>query len=390
MQNPMTAISQRIYEEATSGLTVQEAAAFLEKEAKIRTFKEKLEQFSQGSNLRTVLVEGLMHNHPELSKDSVERRVRGWLQTGSSRSVRKNDAIELCFILNLSVEEADAFVALVSEEGLHWRSPDEIVYIYALKQRMDYLEALNLNEEMQKYLTEVRETKSLAENSFTPVIRSEVTALCSKEELADYLADAASRLGRYHNNAYRLFMDMLYTLEHPQFYETVESAEVFQKERLTIREILKEYMFEGNVLYAKEIVRAGKKRSSQSSHEDRLVFSIIQEKVSESWPDETTISKMKSRKADVTRKALILLFLATDTGFTQEDEEDFEYELSTDEIFEDLYQRLNDMLLQCGFQVLDPRSPFDWLVLYCICVEDMFDIDIRMKAIFKEMFGERE
>lgn len=46
-----------------------------------------------------------------------------------NQTIKKKDAIELCFILGLSVEEADEFVALVSEEGLHWRSPDEIVYI---------------------------------------------------------------------------------------------------------------------------------------------------------------------------------------------------------------------------------------------------------------------
>ena len=97
---------------------------------------------------------------------------------------------------------------------------------------------------------------------------------------------------------------------------------------------------------------------------------------------------MKSREADVTRKVLILLFLATDQGPAAEGEDDLESALSRDEVFEDLYQRLNDMLIQCGFMTLDPRAPFDWLIIYCICVEDMFDVDIRMRAVFKEMFGE--
>ena len=69
--------------------------------------------------------------------------------------------------------------------------------------------------------------------------------------------------------------------------------------------------------------------------------------------------------------------------------EDMDDAMIRDEAFEDLYIRLNDMLLLCGFAPLDPRSPFDWLILYCICVEDMFDVDIRMRGVFKEMFGER-
>ena len=56
---------------------------------------------------------------------------------------------------------------------------------------------------------------------------------------------------------------------------------------------------------------------------------------------------------------------------------------------QDMYQRINDMLLLCGFSTLDPRVPFDWLILYCICVPDIFEADARMKEIFREMYGER-
>lgn len=384
----MTQLSKSIYDKAVSEeLTIQEAIAFLEQQEKIRTLKEKLERFYKGKNLRRTLTEGLLHNHPNMSKDSIDRRVRGWLNDGS-RSVRKSDAIEICFILKLSIEEADQLVAFISEEGLHWRNPDEIVFIFALKQGMDYLEALELNSQMSLLLTQVKEKKVLSKDSFTPIIRTEISALNTKEELADYLQHAAGRLGRCHNNAYRLFMEMLDALEHPQFYESLERAELFEEEHLTIREILKEYFYENNVLYAKEIVRESKKENSRLKDEEKRVFSAIQKNVSASWPDETTLSKMKSRKVDVTRKVLILLFLATDQGMDAD--EDIEEELTEEEIFEDLYGRLNDMLILCGFQTLDPRNPFDWLILYCICVQDIFDVDVRMRKIFKEMFGERK
>lgn len=387
MQKEMTQLSKSIYNEAASGeMTVQEAIAFLEQQEKIRTLKEKLEKFYQGNNLRRTLVEGLMHNHPNMEKESIERRVRGWLND-SSRSVRKSDAIEICFILKLSVEEADQLVALISEEVLHWRNPDEIVFIFALKQGLDYCEALELNSQMSKLLEKVKEDKNPPENSFTPIIRTEISALNTKEELADYLKQAVPRLGRCHNNAYKLFTEMMDILEHPRFYETIEQAELFDRERLTIRDILKEYFYESNVLYAKRIVRESKKKDSKLKEEEKRVFSAIQEKVSASWPDETALSKMKSRKTDVTRKVLILLFLATDQGMDMG--EDVDDEPTEDEVFEDLYERLNDMLILCGFQTLDPRNPFDWLILYCICVQDMFDVDIRMREIFREMFGQR-
>lgn len=385
MNNQMTQLSQAIYDKATSGqLTIHEAIDFLEKESRVRSLGDKLEKFSHGQDLRQTLVAGLMHNHPELSRDSVERRVRGWLAKDSRRSVKKEDAIEICFILKLSVEEADQLVSLISEEALHWRNPDEIVYIFALKQGMDYLEARDLDRSMEEQLAGVKESKEQAEDSFTPIIRTEISALNTKEELADYLRHGAARLGRYHNNAYKLFMEMMEVLKQPPLDDEIRRSEALEPERLSIRDILKEYLFEKNVNYAKEKARSGKK----SKEADPLVLSAIQESISANWPNEITISKMKSRKADVTRKVLILLFLATDPGMDDDGFED--EEITESEVFEDLHQRLNDMLILCGFSALDPRAPFDWLILYCICAQDMFDIDIRMKTILKEMFGERE
>lgn len=350
----------------------------------MRTLREKLEKYSYGRDLQSVLTEGLMVNHPKLSRDSVRKRVNGWL-TSDSRSLEKPDAIEVCFILKLSLKEADDLVASIAEEKLHWRSPDEIVYIFALKQGMDYPSARALDGEMRAMLDGAKDAREPAEDSFTPIIRQEVYALNSKEELRDYLRQAAPRLGRCHNTAYRLFMEMMDTLKNPQLDEETARAEVMEAERLTIRDILREYFYENNVLYAKEMVRESKKKNSRLGENEKRIFTAIEKNISDSWPDEAALSKMKSRKLDVTRKVLILLFLATEPGPDPDGEEEF----TRDEVFQDLYQRLNDMLALCGFAALDPRVPFDWMILYCICVQDMFDVDARMRAMFREMFGER-
>lgn len=390
MEGNMTVTSKRMFEQATEEImTVCEAVAFLEKEAKMRTLREKLEKFSCGRDLKETLTCGLLLHHPDMGRDFIEGRVDDWLNNSRNQMLRKRDAIEICFILGLSVEAAEAFTALACEEGLHWRNPDEIVYLFALKQGMDYLEAEKLNEEMMEIISDKRGPEILMEDNFTPIIRAEVASLRTKEELIDYLTEEAVRLGRYHNNAYRLFMDMMDVLEHPKPDETEVSAGLFDSEKLTLHDIVKEYLCESDVLHVKERIRSGKKGGG-FSEEEKHFFTVIQKKVSDCWPNETALAKMKSREADVTRKVLILLFLATDQGPATEDEDDLEFALSRDEVFEDLYQRLNDMLIQCGFMTLDPRAPFDWLILYCICVEDMFDVDIRMRAVFKEMFGERD
>lgn len=116
---------------------------------------------------------------------------------------------------------------------------------------------------------------------------------------------------------------------------------------------------------------------------------------------------MKARKTDVTRKTLILLFLATYSGEDSfysgdmpDEDEDYseesfrdisrfsEEELTREEIFLGTKDRIDYMLSLCGFAALDPRSPFDWLILYCMCTEDLLDMDERMRNMFMEMFGQ--
>lgn len=374
MNADMTMISRESYEKATTeALTVQEAVDFLEKEAKVRTLREKLDKFSKGRDLGKLLVTGLMEHHPDMKKDSVERRVRGWLNPKTGHSIKKQDAIEVAFILGLDVDEADKFVALVSEERLHWRNPDEIVYIFALQNGIPYLSAVELAGQMQEILSQVRESQELEEDSFTPIIRSQVSQLSTVEELRDYLLHTVGRLGRCHNNAYQMFMDMMDTLKNPEMDDVEE--DMFGEEHLTVRDILHEYLYEANVLYAKNNAR--KTKRGRAKEDERYVFTKIQESIASSWPDEITISKMKSRKMDVSRKILILLFLATDE----------EWKETGDEVFEDMYRRINDMLNLCGFSALDPRVPFDWLIIYCMCVTDILDMDNRMRRIFYEMFG---
>jgi hypothetical protein len=72
-------------------------------------------------------------------------------------------------------------------------------------------------------------------------------------------------------------------------------------------------------------------------------LSAIQRSIQSAWPDEIAISRMKNRAADVTRKVMILLFIATDGGFSDEDDELLD-EWEETSVFEDAYARLNDML----------------------------------------------
>lgn len=372
--NNMTVLSAEMFNNATSGeLSIKDAVAMLKEQAVFRTLKDKLMRFEKGRDIRNLIVDGLIKNNPGLVKESVQRKVRGWFNN-DERNIKKEDAIELCFILDLSLEEADLFLAMVSEEGIHWRNPEEIVYAFAIKNKLSYSEAKKIWEEVSAEFRNANQT----DNTYTSLIKNEVLNLTSTEDLKAYIKHAKAKLGTYHNTAYALFTEYMNLLESPASYDDMPT-----EKSMTVREISENYLNE------KMIPRFKKNSGSAFAS-----LSLVERNLRLNWPDEFTISRIKNREIDVTRKILILLFLATDgtesySGQDFDDTETYEdyYDMDEEDVFNETYLRLSAMLSECGFAQLDPRVPFDWMILYCMCVSDTWEIDQKMKDFLQEAFG---
>lgn len=384
----MTVLTTNMYNQATTGeLSIKDAVALLKEQAVFRTLKDKLMRFEKGRDIRKLIVDGLMENNHGLSKESIQRKVRGWFNN-EDRNIKKKDALELCFILDLSLEESDMFLALVSEEGIHWRNPEELVYAFALKNKMSYIAAKALYEEISAEIQDIEES----ENFRTVNVREKVSTLTSEDDLKAYIRRIKPMLGKYHNTAYSFFMRYMSILENPpsmreRIYlnpDDISKTEIPDDKRMPAYEIADRYL--NNSIIPKFEKKSGTTVSSLSSVERNLRMN---------WPDEVTISKIKNREIDVSRKILILLFLATDGGEYMIDEgyieevEDMEedsVDLTEDDVFADTQRRLAVMLEDCGFAPLDPRVPFDWMILYCMCVSESWEIDEKMRDFLKETF----
>ena len=125
----------------------------------------------------------------------------------------------------------------------------------------------------------------------------------------------------------------------------------------------------------------------ETADKNTLILSAMQKNIRSYWPDEITLSKMKSRLVDISRKVLILLFVAVD-GYEETEYDDFADDMTDEEQFEDMYERLNHMLNSCGFAPLDSRMPFDWMILFCICSGKKDFIDARIERFLKEVFSD--
>ena len=359
----MTQVSRLMMDRAKEPMSISDAVSMLEEGAKFRSFSDKLNAFAYGRDIRKVLTNGLVENHPEAKFDAIDKKVRNWLN-GRTQSVSKQDAIELSFVMQLSLEDAEKFISMVTEEGIHWRDANEIVYGYALMNGKTYQEA-------QAILASVpEEIFSDASDSFeekTALVKDKAMRISNDAELIDFLTASRDSLGKFHNTAYQVFSDYMGMLESAG----IEDGLADEKD-MSVREILESY------LYRKSVPVTGKKN----------MLTEAQKAIRADWPDETTLSRMKLRQADVTRKVLILLFLATNGADAEEDYDfDDDEELTRDEIFLDSVIRMNRMLSECGYMKLDPRNRFDWMTLYAMCAEDIFDVDERFGDFLSNLFG---
>ena len=370
MDTNMTIISAEMYGKATSGeLTIKAAAELLRDESYIRTLKDKILKFSKEEDPRKTIVNGLLENHPDSKKDAVERKVRGWFNE-RDRTIKKKDAIELAFILSLSAPEADEFVGLISGEGFHWRDPAEIGYIYALKKGISYKDATALND---KILSETADSSIAHADVTTKLVRDDIMKIDGTDELIEYIKSAKQKLGAYHNTAFTWFSKMYGLLASPNLNDMLPDVK-----KMTAQDIVEQYFYRGII-----------SRIKQNGKENDIFTSAMQRSIKQNWPDEFTVSRILNKEIDVSRKSLILLFLATDGGnysTVEDDDEDDFYEMSREDLFKETYTRLNTMLSDCGFSRIDPRSPFDWMVLYSMCVDELWEIDENMRDFVSEIY----
>lgn len=371
----LTQFMQRMATSQTLGL--REALAHLREDAYVRPVRETLARYAKKAPddikaLQSFLTDAIMRQSPEgAARSSVGRKVRMWMND-DMQAISKSSAIQVSFALGLSAEEANSFLQRACGEGFHSRDPEEIIFLFALKEGMTYPEALDLQKEMKKEDLLTRETLG-SEQELTAIVRKDVDALGCVEGLKDFLRENQGRLGSFHNTAYEIFKGYMKLLTAAEIHDGLKEAD-----RMSVREVTKVYLHEQLV---PRIQRAAKKNAETEA----LVLSALQRDIQQSWPDETALSKMMNRKTDISRKALILLFLATDGGFGAEEEEDEE---EKEVVFEDAYSRMNGMLANCGFAPLDARCAFDWMILYCMCVdaEDTLLIDDRIHAFLEGIF----
>ena len=400
-------------------MTPSELIHFLEAGALYRSFADVLRAVYPGDDLAERLKAELVAQAetPPTAKelDSLRKNISNWLK-GSAVPQKREQLFKICFALGLGEAETSRVLASASDTGIHYRNPRELVFAFSLRTGLSYREARALDLEMSEIYrpaveagekartaqwkareqayhdrrTAARQQRQqrqrqggwaetymapdaeLPPDFFTRRISHRFERVTNREELRQFFLEVGTDLGQIHESAYEKFWRLLMTLQEPDdVILSDRGAETYSLDRVA------EDYFRMHVPLTKNTAQ----------------FDVLQKTIKKNWPGATELQKMKSRKIDVSRKAMVLLFLITEDFLFSEDLDEIdgetdvpwlplEKETARDRL-ETALSKLNLFLETYGMNQLDPGNPFDCLVIYALAspYEDDFLTDNFSNAL---------
>ncbi|MBU5679193.1 hypothetical protein [Blautia sp. MSJ-9] len=420
----------------SEALSPEELIKFMENGFICRTFKDTIAQFYteyekekrekceeqeyKGDVKR--FLSGKLSDMAQISYDSMSRNVRNWMN--GVNVPHREQLFQMCFALELDERRASQLLASISDTGIHYRNPEELVYAFGLRQRMSYGETLQLkNEVMEQYAQNRKPSSSSKENKEVKVYTRQIQRkfldeVHTVEDLKQFFDENNAVFGKIHEAAYDEFMRMIKLLQNPEAdfeaywmqylkENTKYTEEERQKEVEKIKQDLKKKSVEEVI---EEYLRmyVPQNTSRKNTSEGKRNYTYLQRVIKKNWPSESTISKMKTKEMDVSRKVLLLLFLLTEEFevsdlINREKEDDIFSDLDDDDEYlndlgemEDANDRMERRIVQLnlfleayGMNQLDPGSAFDCFVLYALKAsydgaED--NMGERFKSVLKLLF----
>ena len=379
----MTVLSRQKYDLARSSLSLAEACRELRENAYVRSVREILAKAAGLSPdntdaLSRILKSGLAELTPALPADSIRRKVSNWLAP-DTHLISKSSAIQMAFLFSTDIAAAESLIMLLCGERLHWRNPEEIVYGFALNNGRSYQEACSIYADLSS-----KGIFSFLDNDseiMTENLEYDLLHIHSTDELETYRREHKKQLGTFHNTARQTVSEFLAFLKRPIDADYLplgrgRSDAQSVSEDTSVQQIVLDNLYGSIIPHTR--------RASKAKHSEKLLLDSLQKSIREGWPEETVLSKIENGRLDVSRKTLILLFLASDGADSIYSDW---YEDTREDVFEDRLTRLNTMLTDCGFSLIDPRLPFDWIVLYCLCDEESFVDDKKMQKFLTEIYS---
>ncbi len=370
-------------------LDINNVIDYLKNNIQFREFGETLHLWMDKKRVnQDYLVEYFLQSGK--NRETIRKNISNWL---ASRNIPdRRSLIQLCFALKMTTTEAKELLTRFSDEGwLHIRNPEEVVYYYCLNQGLDFFYAQKLIAEsvqINPYRIE-----RLHQTIISLLIEDELNNLTNENELKVFLKKYQSDFVLYRHTAFEYFSGTIADLidEFEAAPSQIDETEL-RREMAVHDEAKYNALYTSNFKSDRPIDRlsilslSNRFRMKLPMSRKLFRYSYIQKSLKQFWPNRQAIIDMLNKRVSVSRKALILAFIIYDGSNN----------------FEEFFDDLNDLLLDCGFHLIDPRSPFDWIVLnsYSNLIEDQSDKlsdcndfilhEERMSNIIQMLFREQD
>ena len=364
----LTVTSDRAYATIRHGdMTPAMAAEYLrEGRLDTRTFSDLLRDLYPADDLQRRLVDAFLLDNPEAVPASVARTVRNWLG-GKTQPQSREDIFHIAFALGFDEAQASRLLGFCTGYGIHYREGRDAVYGWFLRERRPYAQARDLFASLPPAprLTQLPAGHESTGTQLTQEIQRDFDRARTVEELRACYVHDLECFGILHLRAYHYFNRFINQLIHPcSAWGDVEEPDY------SLEAVMQQYL-----------------TLSMPAGKNRQRYSATQKLLKASWPNATLLKNIRLRKADVPRKLLLLLYIATENLIDDEYSEYFEDYTSMQDRLEDHWVSINAILADCGMPALDPRTPFDWLTLYALTAEDE-SMSERMEQVIDAVFGE--
>lgn len=395
----------------TKNMTPKEIIDFLKKGALFRSFSDILKKAYPGNDLEEKLKKSLITiSGVEISQkeqEALEKDISNWL-CGRHTPQNREQLFKICFALELDEETSNKVLASVSETGIHYRNPKELIYAYALRTGKSYSDAVQLNSKLipvyqpimesaasaynekwkkkrKEYLkTRKREYKKYKDKlnkelcpepsfigyedftsseSLTLSVKNNFYSITNDNELENFFLKYSANLGTIHESAYEEFYRLLDILR-------IDDRIYFSNGVLSVKDISQKLRMD--IPYSKETKD----------------FDDIQNAIKKGWPGKSELNHIINRTSDVSRKTLLLLFLITEEFFSLSDDEIYYgMDETPEQALASIIDSLNEELEKFGMNPLDPGSPFDCLFLYALAAQRGSEaFGTKFKEALNELF----
>ena len=350
---------------------LNEAIEFMKSDFPIRTVHDALmseieQKATELEIAKEEMREKFEHKIGNEPNDIVQ--IRNWFNPAYASRIERDTAMKMAFALELNYYEADVFLKRLWLDGFYMRDAKDVIFRVGLENNWDYKQA----EKMATDFVHLdKSNPNPSSNDATILVSATLGDIKSEPQLRKHLEKNSHLFGTYRRKAYDFFMEMYEEIKDNLASENHEK-EAYERNAVSIAGI------------CDAIVQDIPKLRSKEAH--RTVWRHIFNKI----PDRTSLSLITRQKEfrgeliPIDRKLFILAWLSTEDGrnrwYVQKGKEEI--------AFKEHMEQLNIHLEDFGMPVLDPRHPFDWIVMYTFSYVYFSVDDIDAEDALKDRLSE--